>query len=143
MSTTGLDVFDSTLQKTNTWLRQIMDELATEDRHLAYSALRVTLHALRDRLPVDEAAHLGAQLPMLVRGLYYEGWQPRGKPEKTDLGEFLLIIRSHVGSGLGDPDPRQVARAVFRVLTLHVTPGEIAGVKHCLPADLQELWTSF
>lgn len=140
MSTTGLEVFDSTLQKTNTWLRQIMDELATEDRHFAYSALRVTLHALRDRLGVDEAAHLGAQLPMLVRGLYYEGWHPAGKPHKADLGEFLMNIRNHVGRGLGDPDPRRVARAVFQVMALHVTPGELDDVKHCLPADLRELW---
>lgn len=139
MSTTGLDVFDSTLQKTNTWLRQILDELGSEDRHFAYSALRVTLHALRDRLTVDDAAHLGAQLPMLVRGLYYEGWHPSGKPQKTDLGEFLLIIRGHVGRGLGDPDPRVVARAVFRVLALHITPGEMEKLKHCLPADLREL----
>lgn len=140
MSTTGLDVFDNTLQKTNTWLKEIMDELSIEDRHLAYEALRVTLHALRDRLPVDEAAHLGAQLPMLIRGIYYEGWHPAGKPHKADLGEFLVSIRTHVGRGLGEPDPRQVARAVFRVMELHVTPGELEDVKHCLPRDFRELW---
>jgi uncharacterized protein (DUF2267 family) len=141
MSATGLEVFDSTLQKTNAWLREIMDELATEDRHFAYSALRVTLHALRDRLTVNEAADLGAQLPMLIRGLYYEGWQPSGKPDKTDLGEFLMTIRNHVGRGLGDPDPRKIAQAVFRVVALHVTSGELDDVKHCLPADLRELWS--
>ena len=76
MSMTGLEVFDTTLQKTNEWLDEIMDELALQDRHTAYVALRGTLHALRDRLPVQEAVHLGAQLPILVRGFYYEGWRP-------------------------------------------------------------------
>lgn len=73
MSMTGLEVFDATTQKTNEWLDEIMFELALEERHTAYAALRGTLHALRDRLPLEETAHLGAQLPMLVRGFYYEG----------------------------------------------------------------------
>jgi uncharacterized protein (DUF2267 family) len=67
-------VFDRTLYKTHTWLKEIMEVLGTEDRHRAYMALRAVLHALRDRLTVEEVAQLGAQLPMLIRGLYYEGW---------------------------------------------------------------------
>ena len=70
---TGIDAFDNTLQLTNLWLQDLMTRLGTGDRHLAYLALRTTRHALRDRLAVDEAALLGAQLPMLVRRLYYEG----------------------------------------------------------------------
>jgi uncharacterized protein (DUF2267 family) len=49
MSMTGLAVFDTTLQKTNEWLDEISYELALENRHTAYLALRGTLHALRDR----------------------------------------------------------------------------------------------
>ena len=75
MSTTGLPVFDTTVQETNLWLKAIMEALHTDDRHLAYLALRATLHALRDRLGPENAVHLAAQLPMLLRGLYYEGWR--------------------------------------------------------------------
>jgi uncharacterized protein (DUF2267 family) len=139
MSATGLEVFDSTLQKTNTWLRETMDELSTEDRHLAYEGLRAVLHALRDRLTVNEAADLGAQLPMLIRGLYYEGWRPSAR-HKADVGEFLTSIRTHMGRGLGGPPPRDVARAIFRVLELHVTPGELEDVKGCLPTEVRDLW---
>lgn len=139
MSSTGLEVFDTTLQKTSIWLNQIMTELDSKDRHLAYLALRATLHALRDRLPVHEAVHLGAQLPMLIRGFYYEGWTPSGKPIKEHRAEFLSTIRASFTGGQA-PDPEQIARAVFKVLARHVTSGEIENVKHLLPKDLRDFW---
>ncbi len=72
MATTGLKAFDTTVEKTNLWLKEIMAEMGTNDRHRAYLALSAVLHALRDRLPMEEAIQLGAQLPMLIRGLFYE-----------------------------------------------------------------------
>jgi uncharacterized protein (DUF2267 family) len=69
MSMTGLDVFDRTLQETNVGLKELMEDLHCDDRQKAYLALRAVLHALRDRLPVHEAVQLGAQLPLLVRGI--------------------------------------------------------------------------
>jgi uncharacterized protein (DUF2267 family) len=99
MSTTGLEVFDTTLQKTNEWLDEIMNGLALEDRHTAYAALRGTLHALRDRLRLEEAVHLGAQLPMLVRGFYYEGWRPVRELIKMHREEFLLRVEEQLTGG--------------------------------------------
>lgn len=93
MSMTGLEAFDATIQKTNVWLKDIMDELDWDDRHRAYLALRSVLHSLRDRLTVEEATELGAQLPMLIRGSYFEGWKPAGKPIKYDREGFLAQVR--------------------------------------------------
>ncbi len=61
MSTTGLDVFDKTLQTTNIWLDEIGEcDGIGPDRQRCYHALRAVLFALRDRLTVEEAAHLAA-----------------------------------------------------------------------------------
>jgi uncharacterized protein (DUF2267 family) len=143
MSMTGVESFDITLQTTQRWLNELMDELHWDnwdDRYRAYAALRATLHALRDRLSVEEAVHLGAQLPMLIRGFYYEGWTPAGKPSKERRKEeFLAPIRAHFRTD-PDIDPERVACAVFRVLANRVTAGEIDNVKSMLPQDLLELW---
>lgn len=140
---TGLDVFDTTLQKTNGWLKELMDELGWDDRHKTYEGLRVTLHALRDRLTVVETAHLGAQLPLLIRGAYYEGWDPAHVPHKERHKEgFLAPIRQHFARTRDSVDAEQVARAVFKVLAHHVSAGEIADIHHLLPKELQEFWAT-
>jgi uncharacterized protein (DUF2267 family) len=140
MSATGLEVFDTTLQRTHSWLKDLMLVLGWQDRHKAYQALRATLHALRDRLTVEETAHLGAQLPMLIRGFYYEGWDPTGKPVKArHRDQFLDRIRQHFRDD-AEVDPELVAAAVFMVLASRVTEGEIEDVLHVLPAEIRDLW---
>ena len=140
MSVTGLEVFDRTVHKTNEWLNDLNELLGGGNKHRAYSAMRATLHALRDRLTVEEVAQLGAQLPMLVRGFYYEGWNPTGKPLKErHREEFLARIALELRKD--DPtDPETIARAVFAVMAKRVTAGEIEDVKHVLPADIRQLW---
>src|SRR6185312_14880455 len=90
MSPLQVEVFGSTVEKSYSWLHDLMTELGWQDPHRAYRALRAVLHTLRDRLTVDEVAQLGAQLPMLIRGLYYEGWDPSGKPLRERHREQFL-----------------------------------------------------
>jgi uncharacterized protein (DUF2267 family) len=137
---TSLELFDVTLQKTDLWLGQLMRLLPTDDRRVAYLALRATLHALRDRLTVEEVAQLGAQLPMLIRGFYYEGWDPTGKPLRIrHRQQFLDRITSELAY-MNDNDPEDVARAVFTLLVQRISDGEIEDVKHVLPAEIGDLW---
>ena len=139
MSLTGLEVFDETLHKTNTWLKEIQ-ELLGSDRHGAYQALRAVLHCLRDRLTTDEAAQLGDQFPMLIRGIYYEAWRPAGKPQKVRPREEFL---AWVGARLPATrliDREDAARAVFQVLENHVSAGEIQDVVQSLPKEIRALW---
>jgi uncharacterized protein (DUF2267 family) len=140
MSTTGLPVFDTTVQETNLWLKAVMDGLYTDDRHLAYVALRVTLHALRDRLGPENAVHLAAQLPMLVRGLYYEGWRlAASQTKERTRADFLEHVRNELPRGSGI-DPTAAVRAVFGVMWKKLDLGEVGKVIDLLPAELKELW---
>lgn len=139
MSQTGLAAFDTTLHATNVWLKELMVQAGWDDRRRAYHVLREVLHALRDRLPVGEAAALGAQLPLLVRGMYYEGWHPAGKPLKQHKGELLTRIAEALG--FGSPGiAEEVARAVFEVMARHVSAGAIEALRRALPAEFRGLW---
>jgi len=134
------EIFGKTLQKTHVWLRDLMTELDWEDEHKAYLALRAVLQVLRDRLTVEEAVQLAAQLPMLVRGFYFEGWDPTGKPLKErHQEEFVARVKSYFTKD-ERVDPEKVVRAVFKVLSKHVTGGEIKDIKHVIPASVRALW---
>jgi uncharacterized protein (DUF2267 family) len=140
MSTTGLPVFDTTVQETNLWLKAIMEALHTDDRHLAYLALRATLHALRDRLGPENAVHLAAQLPMLLRGLYYEGWRlAASQTKERTRANFLEHVRRELPRG-ATIDPHVAARAVFGVMWAKLDLGEVGKVIDRLPPELKELW---
>jgi uncharacterized protein (DUF2267 family) len=140
MSTTGLPVFDTTVQETNLWLKAIMEGLHTDDRHLANLAFRATLHALRDRLGPENAVHLAAQLPMLVRGLYYEGWRMgASQTRERTRADFLEHVRDELPRGAAI-DPNLAARAVFGVMWAKLDLGEVGKVIDLLPPELKELW---
>lgn len=139
MSQTGLKGFDHTIQETNVWLHQISDILGHPDRKVAYHALRAVLFALRDRLTVDEALNLSAQLPMLIRGIYFEGYKAAGKPEKFHADEFLARVSRELRKA-GHVEPMKATRAVFQVLGDHVTAGEIEDIYAGLPRDIRRLW---
>jgi uncharacterized protein (DUF2267 family) len=139
MSATGLDVFDKTLQTTNTWLKEIMEHLGP-DRQVAWRALGAVLHALRDRLPVDLAVHLGAQLPLLVRGLYYDGRRPSQVPLKIrSLDEFLELVQKNL-TNVRPVNVQQAVRGVLHVLDHHVNPDQIRHVRESLPESIRTIW---
>jgi uncharacterized protein (DUF2267 family) len=141
MSINALAAFDSTLQTTNIWLNELMERMGWQDRQRAYHALRIVLQTLRDHLAVDQAAALGAQLPMLVRGFYYEGWHPSGKPIKhRKKADFLAPIETAFRNG-PEIDAEEVVRTVFQILAKHVSAGEIEDVKNHLPREIRELWS--
>jgi len=135
MTTTRVDIIDRSVEKAHIWINDVAAELSTEDGHHAYRVL----HALRDHLTVDEAAKLAAQLPISVRGVFYEGWDPSRAPEHArDIDSFLTGIARDAGLA-GETEASFAATAASRVVQRHVSGGEGDNVLHALPPHLREL----
>ncbi|WP_170943323.1 DUF2267 domain-containing protein [Methanosarcina spelaei] len=136
-TTTGVRNLDNSIDLTNVWLRDILSQLKWQSKESAYQALRGTLHAIRDRLPVEEAVDLASQLPLMIKGVYYDGWTLRDKPEKFKKEEFAR--RVHAQFEFDDNvNPAEVIRAVLRVMYRHMGEGEIRDVKFNMPKEIQE-----
>lgn len=139
MSTTGLEVFDKTLQTTHIWLNEITEHIGP-DHQLAWHVLGAVLRGVRDQLPVELASHLGSQLPILVRGLYYDQFRPAVLPNRhRSLQEFL----EGIGRDLETSRPvylQDAARTVFQVLSRHVNRSQIDKIRQALPEDIRAIW---
>lgn len=132
--------FQKTWQTTGRWLDAIAHSMGSTDTERAYHVLRSVLHAVRDRLPPEEAVHFAAQLPMLVRGFYFEGWHMADKPLRYRHKEDLL---ERIAKDLPALDPSQresAVTAVFEVLEREISEGETQKLKHALPKPIRELW---
>ncbi len=128
-----------TVQLTQEWLKELRDNADLSDEATALSVLRAVLHELRDRLSVEEAADLSAQLPIIVRGIYFEGWVPARVPHKVrSKQKFLDEVTMRLLPNPIAPEP--AVRDVFALIAHHCDPGEISDVIGRLPADIQELW---
>ncbi len=137
MSEQGLETIETTTQKTYEWIALIAEAMHMEKRD-AWKSLRAVLQTLRERLPVDVAVHFGAQLPMLVRGLYYEGWEPSKVPIKMSREEFLVEVQAKI---VADRviDPVETVRNVLTVIASHTGNGELEKIMLALPKDMQSL----
>jgi uncharacterized protein (DUF2267 family) len=141
MTKTGYPSFDTTVDKTNHVLRQIEQTYGwpKERRNQSYNALRGVLHALRDRLTVEETAHFAAQLPMLIRGLYYDGWEPSRVPKKMHRDDFLNQIRREMPPYDIHGGIDGLVHTVAQALRLYITDGEWENIKAQMPADLADM----
>jgi uncharacterized protein (DUF2267 family) len=134
---TEISMIERNVEKTHIWLNEIAAELGTDDRHQAYRVLRAFLHALRDRIPVDETAQLAAQLPELIRGIYYEGWVPARTPVRyRGLDDFLNRVAEDAGLA-GETDASYAVSSMTKVLRRHISTGELDDVRAVLPQELQ------
>jgi uncharacterized protein (DUF2267 family) len=140
MAETGYASFNRTVDKTNRVLREIEEAhgWSSERRNQSYAALRAVLHALRDRLTVEESAQFAAQLPMLIRGIYYDGWRPSTVPVKADRKEFLERVASELAFEVQESE-EELIRKVLQALRKHITEGEWEDIKSSMPKDLRSI----
>ena len=139
MTAKRLNAIDHGVEQAHVWINDVADEFGTDDRQLAYRMLRAFLHAVRDRITVEESAQLAAQLPLLVRGIYYEGWRPATTPQSyRDRETFLRRIADEARLD-GLTEASYAAQAAMATLRRRVSEGEIDDVLAILPGDLREL----
>jgi uncharacterized protein (DUF2267 family) len=130
---------DGALAETEQWIDDFMLRLGWHDRGKVYAALIGTLHALRDSLPRDEVVYLGAQMPPLLRGLYYEGWHPVARVGAKTRNAFLERIHEAVHHDPG-VDTEQVALAALALLAARLPASELEDAKASTPKPLRSLW---
>jgi uncharacterized protein (DUF2267 family) len=139
MATTGLEVFDKTLHTTNLWLDEISAEIGP-DRHLAWHVLGAVLRSIRDEMQVEQSAHFAAQLPLLVRGAYFDQYRPAVQPASARSQEdFLLRVQRDL-DGSRPVKAELAAAAVMRTLNRHVTEGQVRKVRDALSKSVRAMW---
>lgn len=125
---------------TNEWVNELDEALGWEDKDKSFHVLRATLHVLRDVLPVNEMAQLSSQMPILVRGMFYEEWKPSRKSvELHEAKAFVQRVHDTIPNDrIGDPE--RAVSAVFSLLNMRITAGEINDVRANLREGLRKLW---
>ncbi|MCN9243414.1 DUF2267 domain-containing protein [Streptomyces sp. RY43-2] len=137
MSATHPSDFNHTVHTANVWLKAVAESMGTEDRHLAHRVLRTWLHTLRDRLTVDVAAHFAAQLPEVMRGAYYDGWNPSVVPIKYDRDGY--VNRFSQEARVSVEDVPEMAAAVTTAVHERVSPGQLEAALEQVPHGIRNL----
>lgn len=140
MSAQGLEAIDHTVQLTHEWINELASRLDWSSKRSALRLLRVTLQHLRDHLPVDELAQFSAQLPLLIRGMFFEGWVPKRTPVKERRsGDFISVIATQMEEA-EEFRGREDIRCVFDLLNARLSAGEIEDVRANLPQAIRACW---
>ena len=138
---TEAPILDTSIQRAHEWLHDIGRGLGFDNEHAANAALRATLHALRDRLPVEHVAHFGAGLPTLIRGIYYDGWHPSAaRLKEAHAEDFRHSMQRELHGHHELQNTEQVAIAVMGVIHERMDAGQIDHVVDALPKQVRELW---
>lgn len=139
MTVKAISNLEHAVHATNEWLKELAAHPDIDTENHAYSALRGVLHAVRDRLTVEEAAHLAAQLPLIVRGIYYEGWHPAVCPRREETPEqFLNQIAAELPPTL-ELTPESALRCVYFLLEERLSAGQVRHLRAVLPSPLLTL----
>ncbi len=140
MTAQGLEAIDHSVQMTHEWVNELAERLDYVSHRRALRLMRVVMHRIRDHLLTNEVAQLSAQLPVIIRGFFFEGWVPKLTPIKARRGEdFVAFVRNqmkHADEYRGQDD----IKCVFDLLNARISPGEIEDIRASLPEDLRAIW---
>jgi uncharacterized protein (DUF2267 family) len=80
---------------------------------------------------------------MLLRGLFYEGWDPTGKPTKERHEAQFLARVGQLLPQSGEAEVKAGLHAVFDVLSKKIDRGSAIKLASILPKELREYWPAF
>lgn len=140
MSATGLKIIDDAANSTNDWVNDLNERVGWEHKQRAYRLLRSVLHVLRDHLNPDEAAQLAAQMPILIKGIFYDGWNPSKTPvrERSRDAFVARVQKDFETDPLGDA-PEAIG-AVMALLDARISAGEMDDVRGAVSKRIRDLF---
>ncbi|WP_296375178.1 DUF2267 domain-containing protein [Yoonia sp.] len=138
--TRTVHVFDRTVHEAHDWVNELTGRLGWSSERDALRLLRTVLCKIRDHLPVNEMAQFSAQLPIMLRGMFFEGWQPKKTPvQERHAKDFIAAIEEQVGDVLDYRGAMDIT-ATFTVINARISRGEVEDVRANLPQELRDLW---
>jgi uncharacterized protein (DUF2267 family) len=138
--------FDQFLEKGNEFLKEVARELGVpDDTDQAYRIMTSVLHTVRETISPEESLHLISQLPMMIKGVYVNGWHLKPKNRLRSSREFFECLRQQnprtATEDFGDDTQAKLkTQSVLKVVKNHVATGEIQDILDQLPMELAEMW---
>ena len=137
----NVSVFARTSHKSQEWISEMQRELKWLSGDSNYQLLRAVLQSLRDQMNVHETAHFAAQLPLLLRGSFYEGWNPQiAQISGRTKEDFLEAVKNKLSPG-GIPPKFELEDGVLvalNVIKKHVSAGEMKDIVGAVNPSLKE-----
>lgn len=135
-----IHVFERTTHEAHEWVNDLSGRTGWTNEREVLRLLRAVLSKVRDHLPTTEMAQFSAQLPIILRGMFFEGWQPKLIPvRERHAAEFITAIEERVGN-IADYRGQSDIKAVFNLINARISRGEVQDVRACLPQELRDLW---
>lgn len=141
-----INAFNKHLEEANRFVKDLAMQLGNpENTDQAIRVLRAVFIALRRRIPTDESMHVVSQLPMILKGMYVDGWdlhEPLSDAQSWD--DFLFELRNNTARNadidfVNDEDAKQKVSAVFTALKQYISEGELDHVRSSLPKEIAEV----
>ncbi|MFW5688518.1 MAG: DUF2267 domain-containing protein [Spirochaetota bacterium] len=141
----GLD-FNQYAQDGNEFMHRLARELGHPDREdQAAILLRAVLHALRDRISMQENLHVVSQLPMFLKGVYVDQWSYSEELDRLKTADEFARRVEENQEQLGEQrfdwnaSTQELITKVLASVEEYLTEGEVKDIKSELPDEIAAL----
>jgi len=137
--------FEKYAAKGNEFVNKVAVRLGdAENRDRAGRVLRSVLHALRNRITVEESFQLLSQLPMAIKSVYIEGWRLHHDFTRIKtIEEFCQEVMKEDGTVAwrdfsSVDEAMEGIESVMKTLADYVTAGELHDIIDLMPKEIKQ-----